>query len=46
VNVVGLTEIVQALTRLAVQKTYINDPVIVTLKVLKMAGLLRDSADH
>jgi hypothetical protein len=41
IEVVGLAEIVRELMKLAGSKTYINDPVIVTLKVLKAAGILK-----
>lgn len=40
VQVIGLTEIASKLLELANRKTYINDPVIVTLKVLRAAGAL------
>lgn len=41
INVVGLSEIVKELQLLADRRTYINDPVVMTLKVLKSAGLLK-----
>ncbi|MBA3272997.1 MAG: hypothetical protein H0T11_03875 [Chthoniobacterales bacterium] len=40
VEVVGLNELTKQLIKLADHKTYINDPVIVTLKALKAAKML------
>lgn len=42
VQVVGLVEIVDRLREVSSRKTYINDPVVMTLKVLRAAGLLRE----
>jgi hypothetical protein len=41
VRVVGLDEIVDSLLTLSEQRTYINDPVVMTMKVLRLAGRLR-----
>jgi hypothetical protein len=42
IQVVGLVEIVDRLRDVSSRKTYINDPVVMTLKVLRAAGLLRE----
>lgn len=41
-RVVGLNEIVEGVITAAKRKTYLNDPVIVTLKCLMAAGRLKD----
>jgi hypothetical protein len=42
VEVYGLNEIVRALLKIADSKTYINDPVVMTLKALRAAGVLHE----
>jgi hypothetical protein len=41
-RVVGLSEIVAGVIAAAKRKTYLDDPVIVTLKCLRAAGHLKD----
>ena len=40
-RVVGLTEIMERLVDVAKSKTYVDDPVVVTLKALRSEGLDR-----
>jgi hypothetical protein len=40
IQVVGLSEVVQAVSRAAARKEYRDNPVLVTMKVLQAAGLL------
>lgn len=44
VRVVGLAEIVEAVLRVADSGTYVNDPVVMTLKALKAANRLQELA--
>ena len=42
VEVFGLADVIAAVRKAAVSKTYRDNPVLVTMKVLQAAGLLRD----
>jgi hypothetical protein len=44
VQVIGLSELIQTLRDVASRGTYINDPVVVTLKALREAGQLVEQA--
>jgi len=43
VKVIGLSEIVQGVLKAAESKTYANDPVLMTVKALKEAGVVRET---
>ncbi len=44
VKIIGLHEVLEKLLPVADSKTYYNDPVVITLKVLKIAGYLSEDA--
>jgi hypothetical protein len=41
VQVIGLNEVVNALVGLAARRTYVDDPVVMTVKALAAAGRLK-----